>query len=372
MQQAYEITGTIIASDDLQYERMWVIEDKIVLSATQAQRQIVGKSVTRLHGYVLPGLVDVHCHIGLSAEGTALDKESTWQQVVKDKNSGVLAVRDLGTVGDTSWVQAERDSVRLIRCGRHIARPYRYLRNIAVEIDDPHKIPEEVAYQAQRSDGWVKIVADWIDRSQGADSDLRPLWDKDVLVDAMAAAHENGAKVAVHAFAHEGIDDLIEAGVDDIEHATGIDTDQIAECKARQIAITPTALQVENFADIAAMAVKYPVYREHMLRLYANRQKQILAIANSGAPIIMGSDSGSTIMHGSLPEEVMLCVQYGVEASQAIAAASYAARAYLGLPGISEGADADLVIYAQDPRKHVEELLNPKHVLGVENRHIRG
>lgn len=37
--------------------------------------------------------------------------------------------------------------------------------------------------------------------------------------------------MAVHAFSSRVIDDLIEAGVDDIEHASGMDKDQICEAK---------------------------------------------------------------------------------------------------------------------------------------------
>ncbi len=38
-----------------------------------------------------------------------------------------------------------------------------------------------MAQEAARGDGWVKIVADWIDRDLGPEGDLRPLWPDDVL-----------------------------------------------------------------------------------------------------------------------------------------------------------------------------------------------
>ena len=58
------------------------------------------------------------------------------------------------------------------RCGRHIARTKRYIRNFAHEIE-PDQLVEYVRGEARAGDGWVKLVGDWIDRDVG---DLRPLW----------------------------------------------------------------------------------------------------------------------------------------------------------------------------------------------------
>ena len=65
----------------------------------------------------------------------------------------------------------ERDDLpRLIRAGRHIARTKRYIRNYAHEVE-PEQLAAYVAQEAQRGDGWVKLVGDWISRETG---DLAP------------------------------------------------------------------------------------------------------------------------------------------------------------------------------------------------------
>ena len=46
------------------------------------------------------------------------------------------------------------------------------------------------------------------------------------------------------------------------------------------------------------------------------------------------------------------------------------ARRYLGLPGIEEGAPADIVGYRDDPRADVEELRRPAVIL-LNGRQIR-
>ena len=75
-----------------------------------------------------------------------------------------------------------------------------------------------------RGDGWVKLVGDWIDREVG---DLAPLWSDDVLKAAIDAAHANGARVTAHVFGEDALPGLIKAGIDCIEHGTGITDDVI-------------------------------------------------------------------------------------------------------------------------------------------------
>ena len=74
-------------------------------------------------------------------------------------------------------MQARDDLPRLIRAGRHIARPKRYIRDLGVEVE-PEELVAEVERQAAAGDGWVKLAADWIDRDLG---DLAPVWPDDAL-----------------------------------------------------------------------------------------------------------------------------------------------------------------------------------------------
>ena len=203
-------------------------------------------------GFIVPGMVDTHCHIGYSDTGS-VDEAEMVEQARVTLASGVTVVRDCGVPVDNSSA-ARATGLHLIRCGRHVARPKRYMRDLPLDVENQNELPEVLASMAHSSDGWVKIVGDWIDRSGGADSDLMPLWDRAVLNDAVAAVHEAGARIAVHAFSHGVIDSLIEAGVDDIEHGSGIDADQACEIAARGIAVTPTLRQVELFKDFAAQA----------------------------------------------------------------------------------------------------------------------
>src|SRR5699024_11308618 len=143
-------------------------------------------------GYVVPGLVDVHCHIGLGSEG-AVDRETSLAQARADLEAGTLLVRDAGSPADTRWLTGRTDVPRILRAGHHLARPKRYLRYYARELDEVTELPAAMAEEADRGDGRVKIVGDWIDRARGAASLLEPLWTDDPVHAGVAAAQQSGA-----------------------------------------------------------------------------------------------------------------------------------------------------------------------------------
>ena len=46
-------------------------------------------------GWIVPGLVDAHCHIGLQSDGAA-PRDVQEQQALTDRDAGTLLVRDAG------------------------------------------------------------------------------------------------------------------------------------------------------------------------------------------------------------------------------------------------------------------------------------
>ncbi|HEX3921658.1 MAG TPA: hypothetical protein VHY31_05195 [Streptosporangiaceae bacterium] len=61
--------------------------------------------------------------------------------------------------------------------------------------------------------------------------------------------------------------------------------------------------------------------------------------AEAGVTILAGTDSRP---HGRIADEIRVLARAGLRPHDALAAGSWAARAYLGLPGLAEGAPADL------------------------------
>ncbi len=351
------VRGTVVLNDEREVGELWVIGGRVSLSPPLTPADVV-----TLDGWAVPGLVDVHCHIGLGADGP-VDAATAEAQALADRDAGTLLVRDAGSPADTAWVHDRPDLPRLIRSGRHLARPKRYLRHYGRELADPGELPDAVAQEARRGDGWVKVVADWIDRDLGADGDLRPLWPDDVLARAVAVAHDHGARVTAHTFATEAVPGLLAAGVDCLEHGTGLTPAQIDEVARRGIPVTATLLQVGRFEDIAAQATRYPVYAARMRAMHARRYQHVRDLHDAGVRLLVGTDAGGTIEHGHLADEAAEMVAAGVPAPDVVAAASWRTRAWLGAPGLDEGASADLVVYDADPRRDVRVLAHPRAVV---------
>ncbi|MCD4557113.1 amidohydrolase family protein [Schaalia sp. lx-100] len=325
----------------------WSVEGGIIRSVPEGQ----GNTCADFTGFFTPGFADVHCHIGIGPDGP-VDIDVQKAQMEAQLSSGVLLVRDCGVPVDNSQVRLHSSVPVLIRCGQHIARVKRYIRGLPREIE-PADLPEVMAQEARRGDGWVKIVGDWIDRSQGAQADLAPLWPREALIDGVAAAHEAGARVAVHAFSHTVIDDLLEAGVDDIEHGSGMDAVQLQCAKERGIAVTPTLQQVELFADFAAQAGrKYPMYAATMQAMYDTRVAHAQMLFDSGVQILSGTDSGGYQEHGCIGDELRLWLAAGLRPERILDYATWGTRSYLGFSSLDEGKSADMVFFREDPREN--------------------
>lgn len=310
-------------------------------------------------GWIVPGLVDAHCHVGLGPKG-GVELDEAARQAETDRDAGTLLIRDCGSPVDTRPLQTRDDLPEIIRAGRHLARPKRYIPGLAIELDDPALLPEEVAAQARAGDGWVKLVGDWIDRAEG---DLAPVWPDDVLAAAIEAAHSEGAKVTAHVFGVGALPGLINAGIDCIEHGTGLTDDLIDQMAERGTALVPTLINVDTFPDIASRATKYPGYAQHMRELHAGAYEMVGRAAEAGVRVYAGTDAGGGIAHGRIADEVLALHRAGLSATDALGSASWSARQWLGKPGLEIGDRADLVVYPEDPRVDLRVLTAPSLIM---------
>jgi imidazolonepropionase-like amidohydrolase len=310
-------------------------------------------------GWIVPGLVDAHCHVGLGQHG-AIELDEAIAQAETERDVGALLLRDAGSPTDTRSFDDYDDLPRIIRAGRHLARPKRYQRGFAIELEDESQLPEAVAEQARWGDGWIKLVGDWIDRDIG---DLAPLWSDEILKQAIDSAHDNGARVTAHVFGEEALPGLINAGIDCIEHGTGLTGDTIELMVEHGTALVPTLINIENFPGIADAAEKYPTYARHLRDLYATCYPRIAGAREAGIPIYAGTDAGTRVAHGRIADEIEALKGIGMTPTEALGVASWAAREWLGRPGLQHGAPADLVCYLEDPRSGPEVINDPDAVI---------
>ena len=333
----------------------WVVDGRLTFTRPAAEADTVAAG-----GWVTPGFVDAHCHVGLAPNGHVPDPQAQAEQALLDRDAGALLLRDAGSPVDNRSVQDRTDLPRLIRAGRHIARPKRYIRDLGIEVE-PDQLVAEVERQVAAGDGWVKLAADWIDRELG---DLAPTWPDDALRAAVARAHELGARVAAHVFGEDALPGVIAAGVDSIEHGTGLTDDLIDAAVRSGAAVVPTLINIDNFPQIAASgAAKFPTYAAHMRALFATSRERARHAFEAGVPLFAGTDAGGSLPHGMIRDEIRALIGAGIPQPVVIAQASWRGRQWLGLPGLDEGAPADLVVYDADPRVDLAAVLRPRRIV---------
>ncbi len=333
----------------------WVIEGRLTFTRPSGATETIAD-----RGWITPGFVDAHCHIGLAPAGHVPDVDGQVEQALLNRAAGVLLMRDAGSPVDNTAVQACTDLPRLVRAGRHIARPKRYIRDLGVEVE-PSDLVAEVERQVAAGDGWVKLAADWIDRAVG---DLGPTWPDDVLRTAIARAHELGARVAAHVFGEQALPGLIAAGIDSIEHGTGLTDDLIVATVAAGSAVVPTLINIDNFPKIALSSeAKFPSYAAHLRALFATSRERIRNAYEAGVPIFTGTDAGGSLPHGLVRDEIRALVGAGIPQPEVIAQASWRGRRWLGFAGLDEGAPADLIVYDTDPRTDLTAVMLPRRTV---------
>ncbi len=351
---AWHVRGVVLPDD--QVRDLWLVGDRVTTEPVPGAETVVDG------GFLLPGLVDAHCHIGIEHDGGAVASlDRARELAVIDRDAGVLAIRDAGSPFPYAELDDDPEIPRLARAGRHIAPPKKHLRGVPVEVT-ADRVVEVAAAQARAGNGWIKLVADWLDREV---KDLAPCYDPQTTAAIIEAAHANGARVAAHTFSEEAVATLVHAGVDSVEHGTGLSGDLIEEMARRGTALVPTMINIDTFPDIARRAdEKFPGYAQHMRALHRRFPEVVRSAVEAGVPVYVGTDAGSTILHGLAVEEMLLLHERaGMSVMDVLRAGSWGAREWLGFPGLVEGGLADLVAYDEDPRNDLRVLRNPRRIV---------
>jgi imidazolonepropionase-like amidohydrolase len=84
------------------------------------------------------------------------------------------------------------------------------------------------------------------------------------------------------------------------------------------------------------------------------------AAYEAGVTVLAGTDTHPC---GTVAEEVERLISAGLPRAAAVGAASWTARTWLGLPGLTDGAPADLVVFDEDPVAHPDVLHHPRRII---------
>ncbi|GAA2571196.1 amidohydrolase family protein [Winogradskya consettensis] len=303
-----------------------------------------------IEGWLLPGLVDAHTHPGAAQLGDPLDDEVLRDDLHRHVDSGVTLIRAPGLAGDPpGWFGRDPDVPRALHAGPWIAQFGQFFDGWGRRADHD-KLPGIAAEQAART-GWAKIIMDW----RVGDEPV-PLA---VISEIVTRVHAVGGRVAVHSQHTAGGLLAVRAGVDSIEHGMCLDPELLPEMADRGIALTPTLAALQASIPAQHAREDSPTKRWQLGGRLGHAALTAAAV-EAGVTVLAGTDSRPM---GGIVAEVRAMVEAGVPPHDAVGAASWSARAYLGLAGLVPGAPADAVVYAADPRTETTQLDHPRAVI---------
>ena len=327
---------------------------------------------------VLPGLMDLHSHLFLHPYN-----ETSWDdQVLRETEAyrtaravrhaeatlmaGFTTLRDLGTEGagyaDVSLKRAIEDGIvkgpRLFVAGRAIVatgsygparRSYRTdccFPQGALEASGTDEIVRAVRLEAAHGADWIKLYGDY---RTGPNGETRPTFSQEELNAAVAAAHDLGRPVAVHAMTDEAMQRAARAGVQTIEHGYGGSRETFALMRENNVAYLPTLTAPEAISEYFRGYVAGESDPTESMEIAASGFRNALA---EGVTIGCGSDVG-VFAHGTNLRELVWMTQLGMSPAQALIAATAVNAKILGreyeLGSIKAGHLADLIAAAGAP-----------------------
>jgi imidazolonepropionase-like amidohydrolase len=309
-------------------------------------------------GWLLPGLVDVHTHPGAEQPGDAFDESTFRRHVAAHRDAGVLTLRCPGLVRRLPAHLRQESFPRLITAGRWLAAPGGFFDGWGREVPIA-ALPQAAVEEASASDGWCKVVVDWSRTVDGARR-YEPTVPPDVVEEIVHRVHAAGGRVAVHTQHERGAEAAVGAYADSIEHGMHLPERLLTEMAERRIALVPTLHAFSDIPSFVARKLDADAVSDHMLHGWERHPALVRTAWEAGVRVLAGTDA---LPHGNVVAEIEQLIAAGLPAHAAIGAASWDARRYLGLPGLEEGAPADVVAYAEDPRIAPEILRHPQRVV---------
>jgi imidazolonepropionase-like amidohydrolase len=185
----------------------------------------------------------------------------------------------------------------------------------------------------------------------------------------VAAAHARNRQVFAHASGEEGIEAVVEGGVDSVEHGFFIRDDQLARMRDRDIAWVPTFAPIRYQLDHADQCGWRGESVDYLRRILDGHASALRRAHAMGVRIVAGSDAGSFgVPHGTgLFDELTLMEEAGLPTLAVIHSATGAPATRFGfrrpVGRIVAGAPSRFILARHSPLATVTNLRRERQVV---------
>ena len=170
----------------------------------------------------------------------------------------------------------------------------------------------------------------------------------------VSEAKKHGKKVACHCHSRLGMEMLVKAGADSVEHSTYLDADVDKLLIENGVYVVPTFLPYMNYALLGE--------QEHQLMdtvlaaraIVDEKKRRFKEAFDLGVKVAFGRDSGGFMMdQGEFVQEMLYMEDAGMTPAQIIHAATEESAKLCGVFGetgsIDEGKSADMILLSASP-----------------------